>query len=256
MSVSVKPTRCAPPRPRPGAVGGSCASRDADRGCVLVRDGRAADVHDAAPARRIRSAALAFSTTSPSSCGLVSLDTASPASCELVVPVRHPVSSRPSVINRASTTCQAKWIKNTGRVASTVSGTGSADPRCRVERIRVLRPRRRHEARFSNPTVVYGSCACRTVIRRFPLSPNGPGTVIATDYKRAASRFYAKAMSTQRSRSPRIYGSPPARPPSASASSADSPCGSPRWLFGLAIPEPSETARQGPHRHGATDGIR
>ncbi|MFI5878836.1 hypothetical protein [Streptomyces sp. NPDC051554] len=38
------------------------------------------------------------------------------------------------------------------------------------------------------------------------------GTVIATDYKRAASRFYAKAMSTRRNRSPRIYGSPPAGP--------------------------------------------
>ncbi|MEU0412218.1 hypothetical protein ABZ307_30955 [Streptomyces griseorubiginosus] len=34
--------------------------------------------------------------------------------------------------------------------------------------------------------------------------------VIATDYKRVASRFYTKAMSTQRNKPPRIYGSPPA----------------------------------------------
>lgn len=151
MSVSVKPTRCAPPRPRPSAVGGSCASREADRGGVPVRDGRAADVHDTAPARRIRIAVLALSTTNPSNCGLVSLNTASPASPDLVAPVRHPVSSRPSVINRASTTRRAKWIKNTGRVAPTVAGTGSAAPPCRVERIRVLRARRRHEARVQQP---------------------------------------------------------------------------------------------------------
>ncbi|MFG2723818.1 hypothetical protein [Streptomyces canus] len=36
------------------------------------------------------------------------------------------------------------------------------------------------------------------------------GIVIATDYKKAASRFYAKAMSTQRNKPPRIYGGPPA----------------------------------------------
>ncbi|MCX5255770.1 hypothetical protein OOK27_16750 [Streptomyces canus] len=33
---------------------------------------------------------------------------------------------------------------------------------------------------------------------------------IATDYKKAASRFYAKAMSTQRNKPPRICGGPPA----------------------------------------------
>lgn len=36
------------------------------------------------------------------------------------------------------------------------------------------------------------------------------GIVIATDYKKATTRFYAKAMSTQRNRPPRIYGGPPA----------------------------------------------
>ena len=38
------------------------------------------------------------------------------------------------------------------------------------------------------------------------------GTVIATDYRKAASRFHAKAMSTQRSKPARIYGAPPAGP--------------------------------------------
>ncbi|MEU9348051.1 hypothetical protein AB0D74_43335 [Streptomyces sp. NPDC048278] len=36
--------------------------------------------------------------------------------------------------------------------------------------------------------------------------------VIATDYRRAASRLYAKAMRTQRNKSARIYGGPPAGP--------------------------------------------
>lgn len=39
------------------------------------------------------------------------------------------------------------------------------------------------------------------------------GTVIATDYKKAASRLYAAAMSTQRNKPARIYGGPPAGPP-------------------------------------------
>ena len=73
MPVSVKPTRCAPPRPRPGAAGGSCAGREA--------------------------------------------------------------------------TCQAKWIKTTGRVAPTLPDTGSDAPPCRIERIRGLRARRRHAVR-------------------------------------------------------------------------------------------------------------
>ncbi|MEU2420469.1 hypothetical protein ABZ619_05330 [Streptomyces sp. NPDC007851] len=38
------------------------------------------------------------------------------------------------------------------------------------------------------------------------------GTVIATDYKRATSRLYAKAMSTQRNKPAHIYGGSPARP--------------------------------------------
>jgi hypothetical protein len=36
------------------------------------------------------------------------------------------------------------------------------------------------------------------------------GLVIATNYKKIWSRFYAKAMSTQRNKPPRIYGGPPA----------------------------------------------
>ncbi|WP_405518547.1 hypothetical protein [Streptomyces canus] len=36
------------------------------------------------------------------------------------------------------------------------------------------------------------------------------GIVIATDYKKAATHFYAKAMNTQRNKPPRIYGGPPA----------------------------------------------
>ncbi|MEU9327505.1 hypothetical protein AB0D91_27445 [Streptomyces canus] len=36
------------------------------------------------------------------------------------------------------------------------------------------------------------------------------GIVIATDYEKAATRFYAKAMNTQRNKPPRIYGGPPA----------------------------------------------
>ncbi|MFE0332264.1 hypothetical protein ACFW08_36815 [Streptomyces sp. NPDC058960] len=36
------------------------------------------------------------------------------------------------------------------------------------------------------------------------------GIVIATDYKKAASRLYAKAMSTQRNKPPRTYGGPSA----------------------------------------------
>lgn len=36
------------------------------------------------------------------------------------------------------------------------------------------------------------------------------GIVIVTDYKKAASILYAKAMSTRRNKAPRIYGSPPA----------------------------------------------
>ncbi|MEV5531071.1 hypothetical protein [Streptomyces prunicolor] len=36
------------------------------------------------------------------------------------------------------------------------------------------------------------------------------GIVIVTDYKKAASILYAKAMSTRRNKTPRIYGSPPA----------------------------------------------
>lgn len=36
------------------------------------------------------------------------------------------------------------------------------------------------------------------------------GIVFATDYKKTATRFYAKAMSTQRNKPPRIYGGPPA----------------------------------------------
>ncbi|MEU6352818.1 hypothetical protein ABZ896_26405 [Streptomyces sp. NPDC047072] len=36
------------------------------------------------------------------------------------------------------------------------------------------------------------------------------GAVIATDYKKAASRFYARAMSTQQKKPPRIYGGPTA----------------------------------------------
>ncbi|WP_145968991.1 hypothetical protein [Streptomyces hyaluromycini] len=38
------------------------------------------------------------------------------------------------------------------------------------------------------------------------------GTVIATDYKKAASRLYAKATSTQRNKAARVYGGPPAGP--------------------------------------------
>ncbi|MFF4799732.1 hypothetical protein ACFY1U_15135 [Streptomyces sp. NPDC001351] len=38
------------------------------------------------------------------------------------------------------------------------------------------------------------------------------GIVIATDYKRAASRLYAKAMSAQRNKPARIYGGPTAGP--------------------------------------------
>ncbi|MFF2935721.1 hypothetical protein [Streptomyces mirabilis] len=38
------------------------------------------------------------------------------------------------------------------------------------------------------------------------------GIVIATDYKKTLSRFYAKAMSTQRNKPPRIYGGPSAGP--------------------------------------------
>ncbi|MEV6499820.1 hypothetical protein [Streptomyces prunicolor] len=36
------------------------------------------------------------------------------------------------------------------------------------------------------------------------------GIVIVTDYKKAVSILYAKAMSTRRNKAPRIYGSPPA----------------------------------------------
>ncbi|WP_328748585.1 hypothetical protein OHT57_24225 [Streptomyces sp. NBC_00285] len=36
------------------------------------------------------------------------------------------------------------------------------------------------------------------------------GTVIGTDCKKVASRFYAKAMNTQRTKPPRIYGGPAA----------------------------------------------
>lgn len=36
------------------------------------------------------------------------------------------------------------------------------------------------------------------------------GIVIATDHKKAATRFYTKAMSTQRKKPPRVYGGPPA----------------------------------------------
>ncbi|MFK0151591.1 hypothetical protein ACIQVK_05840 [Streptomyces sp. NPDC090493] len=38
------------------------------------------------------------------------------------------------------------------------------------------------------------------------------GTVIATDYKKAASRLFTKAMSTQRNKPARIHGGPPAGP--------------------------------------------
>lgn len=40
------------------------------------------------------------------------------------------------------------------------------------------------------------------------------GTVVATDYKKVASRLYSKAMSTQRNKPARIYGGPPAGPSS------------------------------------------
>ena len=35
------------------------------------------------------------------------------------------------------------------------------------------------------------------------------GIVIVTDYKKAVTILYAKAMSTRRNKAPRIYGSPP-----------------------------------------------
>ncbi len=68
------------------AVGSAGSSRETDGADVLVCARPAADVRDATAAQRVRG---------------------------LVVPVRHPVSSHPSVIDRASTTCIAEWIKTT-----------------------------------------------------------------------------------------------------------------------------------------------
>ena len=140
MPASVKPTRRAPPRPRPGANGGSCTSHEADSGGVPAHDDRTADAHDTTPAQRIPNTVLTHSTTSPSNCALVSLNTTSPATPDLVAPVRHPVSSRPSAINRASTTCQAKWIETTGRVTPTLPNTGSDAPPCRIALLTVQPP--------------------------------------------------------------------------------------------------------------------